>query len=215
MKRTLMISVLLAGLATAAAAQNAERLDDKSLEEAHGAAQKALRTFGLLVDEKNFEELGFASSREAASATLGDPIEEFMIRLDRLQAYEPDQRGIVISPTERLTYPVLAGGEQRSSLTVGRGEGGWTAVSFGAPNYARLLTEARDSFGGDSGSAIFEIRVPALNVSFVARQEGDETVVSPVMDDARFGFERGGAMPLDEALKAMAEAAREHNGLPT
>lgn len=217
MKRTALTFILLAGLAVAAGAQRPARLDGGALEEAGGAARKALRTFALLVTDQNFEELGFANRQEVASATLGEPIEEFFIRLDSLQKYEPDQRGIVISPTRRVTYPVLAGEEQRSSLTVGRGEGGWEAVSFGGPNYARLLTEARERLGADrpDSSGIFEIRVPALNVSFVAFEEGERTVVSPVMDDGRFGFERGAVMALDEALAAMVKAAREHNGLPT
>ena len=217
MKRTVPISILLAGLAVSALAQPPQRLDRRSIEQAREAAERALRTFALLVNEQNFEELGFASPGEVTEATLGDPIEEFFIRLDNLQKYEPDQRGIVISPTRRLTYPVLAGNEQRSSLTVGAGDGGWNALSFGGPNYARLLTAARKSLRGEQGSSseIFEVRVPALNVSFVARQKGDQIVVSPVMDDGRFGFERDAVMPLDEALAAMAEAAREHNGLPT
>ena len=40
-------------------------------------------------------------------------------------------------------------------------------------------------------------------------------MVSPILDDGRFGFEQGATMALDEALAAMAKAAREHNGLPT
>ena len=218
MKRTALISILLVGLATATAAQKPERLGGDALEEAHGAAQKALRTFGLLVNQQNFEDLGFSSSREASEATLGDPIEEFMIRLDNLQKYEPDQRGIVISPTRRLTYPVLAGGEQRSSLTVGRGEGGWAAVSFGAPNYSRQLTQARKSLAGDDqrpSSEFFEVRVPALNVSFVAYQDGNDLILTPVTEDPRFDFERGAAIPLEKVLESLARAAREHNGLPT
>lgn len=217
MTRTVRLSILLAALAASAGAQPPARLDDGALEEAGAAAEQALRTFARLVDQRNFEELGFTSPGEVSEATLGDPIEEFFIRLDNLRAYEPDQRGIVISPTRRLTYPVLAGGEQRSSVTVGRGEDGWTAVAFGGPNYARLLTEARKRLGADrpDTSGIFEIRVPALNVSFVALRDGDGVVVSPILDDGRFGFERGATMALEQALEAMLEAAREHNGLPT
>ena len=218
MKSTVLISILLLGLASAAGAQIPKRLDNESLERAGGAAREALQTFGLLVNERNFEELGFSSRQEAGSASLGQPIEEFMIRLDNLRQYDPDQRGIVISPTRRLTYPVLAGGQQRSSLTVAQSEVGWAAVSFGAPNYSRLLVDSRERLGGSAkrpASDYFEVRVPALNVSFVARQDGEDIVLTPVADDARFDFEAGEDLSLDEALKAMAPVAREHNGLPT
>ncbi len=219
MKRTVLIYLLCAGLAVTATAQMPEMLDEEGRQKADAVAREALETFRLLVNRQNYEELGFESRNELGSATLGTPIEEFMIGLDELRAYEPDQRGLVaISPTRRLTYPVLVGDNLRSSLTVGRGEEGWAAMSFGAPSYSQLLSAARESLSkGDSRQATdcFEIRVPALNVSFVAKREGGGLVLTPLLDDSRFGFERGSALPLKRVLEALAPVAREHNGLPT
>jgi len=62
------------------------QFDRAALEGANKAAREAVRTFGLLVNDGNFEALGFSNPGEAKQATLGNPIEEFMIRLDRLQA---------------------------------------------------------------------------------------------------------------------------------
>jgi len=113
---------------------------------------------------------------------------------------------------------VLAEGQQRSSLTVEQSDGRWAAVGFGSPSYARLLVAARERLGCDDerpSTACFELRVPALNVSFVARQHGEELVLMPVLDDPRFDFDPGEAVSLDRALEALAPLAREHNGLPT
>lgn len=222
MKRFASCAVLLLTLAAVAGAQPPERLDPDARERADAAATKALRTFGLLVNQSNFEDLGFANPGEVREATLGDPLEEFMIRLDYLRAYEPDQRGLVITPTRRLTYPLTVAGEQRSSLTVGQAdsEGGdhWDAVAFGGPNYARLLVAARQRLAVQNDRPpddYFEIRVPALNVSFIAYQEGDGLFLMPLLEDPRFDFGSEEAIPFERALEVLQPAAREHNGLPT
>ena len=218
MKRFASCAVLLLTLAAVAGAQPPERLDPDARERADAAATKALRTYGLLVNQSNFEDLGFTSPGEVGEATLGDPLEEFMIRLDNLRAYEPDQRGLVITPNRRLTYPLIVAGEQRSSLTVAQIGDGWDAVAFGGPNYARLLVAARQRLAVQSDRPpddYFEIRVPALNVGFVAYQEGDDLFLMPLLEDPRFDFGSEEAIPFERALEVLQPAAREHNGLPT
>ena len=108
--------------------------------------------------------------------------------------------------------------QARSSLTVGRGAQGWAAVGFGAPKYSRALGEVREARSREERRPVadyFEVRVPALNVSFVASRGDRGIELTPVVDDARFGFVRGRTLPAESALSAMQQAAREHNGLPT
>ncbi|HEX5758339.1 MAG TPA: hypothetical protein VF121_04035 [Thermoanaerobaculia bacterium] len=217
--RRLLSFLLCASCAAAATAQRPTVYGDDERKSAAAVAGEALQTFGRLVNERNYAELGFVSPDEPRSATLGEPIQEFMIRLDRLREYGSGQDTAgILTATDRLTYPVLVGEETRSSLTVGGGERGWAALSFGAPKYSRLLTEVRDRLSREEkrpAADYFEVRVPALNVSFVARQAGQSLALTPILDDPRFGFVRGQTLPAERALAAMQQAAREHNGLPT
>lgn len=61
----------------------------------------------------------------------------------------------------------------------------------------------------------FEVRVPALNVTFIGRRRGAGVFLSPVIDHAGFRFQKGQTLPADQALAAMVSAARAHNDLPT
>jgi len=216
MRRALTLGLIVAAVAaTVGAQQMATPYRDP--EGAEEAARRALRTFALLVNEGNYEELGFESPSEPRSATLGEPYGEFMVRLDRLEEYQPGgDASELLNATGRLTYPVLVGERTRSSLTVTMREGSWTSESFGAPSYSRRFTEVRDRLGRERPSSeYFEVRVPALNVSFVGELGESGLLLTPVFDDPRFGFESGGTQPADRALSAMVAAAREHNGLPT
>jgi hypothetical protein len=219
MRRLLAFGLLVASCAAAAFGQRAADYGQEGREGADAAARGALARFGLLVNERNFADLGFASPEEVRSATLGEPFGEFMIRLDRLREYQSGANAAaLLTATGRLTYPVLVGEQMRSSLTVGRGDGGWASVAFGAPKYSRALSEVRDRLRREDGRPAgdyFEVRVPALNVSFVGRQGDQGLALTPILDDPRFGFVRGQTLPAARALAAMQQAAREHNGLPT
>jgi hypothetical protein len=208
MTRQLSSILLCLGFAAVAFGQEASYPS----READAAASEALRTFARLVDQNNFRQMGFSTPDEAERATLGGAVPERMVRLDRLREYSGGAVGELLTDTGRITYPVQVDGEVRSSLKVGVTDGTWRAVAFGAPEHARRLAAAAAEQGGGD---VFEVRVPALNVFFVASRRDGRLILTPLVDDPRFGFEAGAAIPAEEALSSMVEAAREHNGLPT
>ena len=229
--RSMLISALMVSaplwLAGAAPAQQTERqaatpkmkYDFAPVRIPPAAAEKALKTFAALLNKDNFRSLGFRELGEGQRATLGTPVEEFMIRLDELAKYtagqEPSQ---LLHRTERVTVPVLAGQQPQSSLTMTRKGGDWEASGFGASNYSRLLSETRERLAkqeGRSGAEYFEVRVPALNVSFLGAVSGGRLVFTPLLKDARFGFEAGKPLAADQALLKLVPAAKEHNRQPT
>ncbi len=177
------------------------------------AAERALETFAKLVDERNYRQMGFESPDEPERATLGRALAEHMVRLDRLREYTGGPIEELLTDTGRVKYLVEVDGEVRSSLTVGNRGENWQAESFGGANYAELVAAA--ARGMDDSADAFELRVPALNVTFLATRRDGGLVLVPIVDDAGYGFTAGEPIPAQEALSALVEAAREHNGLPT
>lgn len=180
---------------------------------ADAAAERALDTFAKLVDERNYRQMGFESPDEPKRATLGRALAERMVRLDRLREYAGGPIDELLTDTGRVSYLVEVDGEVRSSLVVGNRGGSWQAVSFGGSNYAELVAAAAG--GMDDAADLFELRVPALNVTFLATRRSGGLVLVPLIDNARYGYAAGQPIPAEEALSTLVEAAREHNGLPT
>lgn len=187
--------------------------------EAVKAAEQALGTLALLVTKENRQQMGFDSVEEVRAATLGVPLPEFMVRLDELQKFhEGEDPSRLLHSTGRLTFPVLVQGRTRSSVTLGRGEKGWEAVSYGGPNYIRLLAEERGRLmekEGRSADEYLEVRVPALNLSFLGARKEGRLFLTPLFEDPRFPLKKGATLPAEEVFKAIQPAAREHTGLPS
>ena len=64
-------------------------------------------------------------------------------------------------------------------------------------------------------SEYFEVRIPAMNLVFLGTRTEEGLLLTPVLDDPSYGFERGGTLPAEKALEAIVPAASEHKGLPT
>lgn len=204
--------------ATPAVAQVEGEKYDAGMRQATEVARQAVTTFARLVDDKNARALGFETPAELRAATLGAPSRGFAVRLDELKQYAGGDPARLLHSTDRLTFPLMLGGRTVSSVSVTTRDGGWAAESFGAPSYARLLSEARTRLGESAGrdpAETFEVAVPALNVRLVGTQSASGLLLASIVDDPRFGFRRGEALPAAEALGKLVPAAKEHNGLPT
>jgi len=188
-------------------------------DERDRVASEALKTFSELVTEENCEELGFASPDEVGNATLGVPIQVFMVQLDHLQEYEvgTDPESL-LSGGDEFSYPVLIREEVRSSIVIMKRNEEWEAVSFGWSNLITLLTEIRKVTSERTGlplSSFFAVRIPALNLYFLAhRTENNILMLTPLLDDRGFGFEAGVTMPADAVFETILPAAQQHDGSP-
>ena len=181
------------------------------------AAQRALGTFvSLLEQQKNYQQMGFESAAEVRSATLGVPWDEYMVRLSDLKAFQAGQDpATLLVSTARRTFPILVGGRTRSSLTLGADA---EPVGFGSPAYVRMLDSLRSQVAQREGAAVadyFEVRVSALNTTFLGSRRNGQLFLTPLKTDAQYGFEAGRTISANDALRAMVSAAQAHNGDPT
>ena len=181
-------------------------------------AVKALPGFSELVRKQgNFREMGFESADEVQKATVGDPLKIFIVRLDHLQKYErgakPDS---LLSDTRQYLFPLQVNNAVRSSMTVAETREGWKAVAFGKPTYTQQVSKTRgagvDTPGAAAGS--FLVKIPSFNLSFLGSRSEQGIMLTPVMNDATFGFKEGVAMPAEKVFETVAPAARKHDGLP-
>ena len=200
------------------AAQTRAQVSTAPFSETQPVAQEALKTFSRLVTKVNFGRMGFESLEEVSSATLGAPLQDFIVRLDKLKKYEPGVNpDELLTATNQVIYPVLVKDQVRSSITISKTGASWKAVSFGGPNFIKLISstlkENTKTTRLDS-TAYQIIRVPSLNLIFLGFRLNNELMFVPVTDNARLKFKAGAGMKAENIFSAILPEAKAHNGLP-
>ena len=186
--------------------------------ETQPVAQKALKTFSRLVTKENYKRMGFEDPEEVRTATLGAPLQDFIVRLDKLKEYAPGGRlDELLTATDQVIYPVLVKGQVRSSITVSKTEGSWRAVSFGGPNFIKLISgtlEENTKATRLDSSAYQVVRIPSVNLLFLGFRLNNELMFVPVTDNDRLKFRAGAGMKAENVFSAILPEARAHDGLP-
>ena len=182
-------------------------------QEAHDEAQRSLPGLRQMVTPETFRRLGFESVEEAGKAELGTPMRIFMIRLDRLKEYAPAANPAeLLVDTNQLRYPVTVDGQVRTSVVMHLIEGKWQVAKFGRPALTRGLTETvrrHAAPGGTSQEPSFEVNIPALNLYFTGQQAGGRLLLTPVVDDDRFGFKQGETLEAQQVFAKLVPYAKE------
>lgn len=187
-------------------------------KEREEVVSKALGTFQELITEQNYEAMGFESYSEAQVATIGEPLNVFIVWLEDLQEYqERSDPNELLRTGNQFIYPVEVEEEVRSSITLEEVAEGWEATNFGSPNLIRMLIRVREENYLStrlSLSSYFVVRVPSMNLYFIAYRIDDELMLTPVLDDVGFGFEVGISMPADTVFTTIASAASKYEDVP-
>ncbi len=205
------IFILGASILVAGCAQKREGNAPSPVGDAQQAASNALATLQKLVTEQNYKSLGFSSVDEVKSAALAAPLAMFNIGLDRLKSYQAGQdANALLTASSETIYPVTAGGQVRSSVTVVKKEGGYTTASFGNAEVVKGLSRYRS----ENLPNAFAVRVPALSLYFLGNRIENRLMLTPIAEDSRIPFRVGLAVPAEEVLKAIVPLAQAYNGLP-
>jgi hypothetical protein len=173
------------------------------------AAQAGLVALQSLVQQDNFQGLGFSSVDQVRSAQLGTPMSLFSVRLDTLTAYQGSgDPSILLQDAHKTIYPVMVDQQVVSSVAVTQRGDGWRATDFGNSALTRALMAHRQSQGD------FAVWVPALKIYFTARGTGNALTLTPIMDDPRFDLKSGDGIPASNVFAALQRGASGYNGLP-
>lgn len=107
------------------------------------AGEQGLSTFLKAISSDTYVDYGFKDESELETATLGEPLEAFLVASQSLESYKPGQRfSSLLMPARQWMFPVLANEQARTILRVAFFQDRWQAVEIGgAPEFAdRLYT---------------------------------------------------------------------------
>lgn len=183
--------------------------ESKPSDTSQAAAEAGLATMRSLVQQQNFAGLGFSSVEEVQRAQLAEPMRIYRVALDALMAFRQgsNMESLVVDGRKSI-YPITVDQRVVSSLSVTQREDGWRATDFGNAALARALASHRQSKDD------IVVWVPAMKIYFTARGSGESLVLTPIMDDPRFDFKAGEAMPASRAFAVLQRSGSGYNGLP-
>ena len=207
--RALIAAVALVILPATAMAQLSTSGQTEEPPGVRAAAVQSLQTYRRLALSSKFGAPG-----AAAQAELGSPIYDYMIGLDALAKWKGDDFSSLLHPTGRVIYPITSNGEPQSSVTLSKKDEGWHAVEFGSFNEAKARSEAQEAIAGSGPGgqpAKFQVRVSALNVSFLASQLAGKTMLTAMGSQPRLGIEAGKTEPAMQVMLRLQHFAREIN----
>jgi len=209
-------AAILLVMTSCAASQQQQPASGPPINTSQAAAQRGLETMRALARQGNFAALGFTSAQEAEAATLDAPLHVFMVRLDQLQQYRPGtDPASLLQDTGQDFYPVLVGGQVRSSLRVSGADGRFAAVSFGGAALARTLGQRRQDLtatlvppNGEPPQRFEVVHVAALNLYFLGFEQRGQLMLSPAINTEQFGFRAGVPQWAAAVFTRLSEQAR-------
>ena len=212
--RILLLTLLLAFVVCSQGVSEAQKLP---FEQINNAAAKALNILKDPAFAPQLQTVGIKSIEAAREATLGAPLQLFIVRLDELKQYQPgDDPDKLLHAVEQVVYPVTVKGQVVSSVSVSKERGEWTATQIGqgisAPKIAESRTVGARALKTEPVKA-FLVRVPALNREFVGYKT-EKLMLVPILEEVDLGFKAGAAIPAAKVLEALVPEAQAHQGLP-
>jgi hypothetical protein len=191
---------------------------DSAVSQSRPAAIKALETLRKLADGDNYSSMGFESAGEAGQAELGEPLVLFYVRLDELRKFRPEVAPIsLLKGGAKVQYPVVVGGQVRSSITLDNNGRGWDAVSYGGGKAARAVQTVRSGLaksGDQLKPPYFLVDVLALGLSFIGALQGDKLLLVPVHEDRQARWKPGTPLAADRVFTELVRDAEAYNELP-
>lgn len=183
-------------------------------------APESLITFKKLVKiQNNYREMGFRSADELDRMKLGQPLQVFMVHLDKLKEYQHDSDpDKMLQNINHFIYPVQVDNEVRSSLTITERESKPFIVSFGKSKLVQSLTKFRNKSAEANSlpqTSFFAVQIPALNLYFIGYSIENKLMLTPILDDHRFKFEAGVSEPADAIFNLLVPTAKRIGDFPT
>ena len=208
-----MISLAAAGSGWG---QSADLFTRAIPESANVAAQESLDTFKDLVSQGAYRDYDFDSASSVDRIALGQPLNDAMIGLDQLANWDGANPNDLIRPTGRVVFPITSDGQAHSSVTLASKDGKWVAVAFGGVREAQARFAAqgrmmRERAVGGAAPLVSQVRIPALNLQFLARFDNGQLFLTPLDQHLELGLEAGREERADLVLRRAQQAASQRN----
>jgi len=193
-KQTIIIIisvVLFLGLTLSMAAQD-DPAEDKGADKTHQKLKKL--PGGILKD------LGL-SEEDAAKTTRGTKLKVYILGLDKLKAFTSgDNAKKVLVDTKETVYPLYVGNTLKTSISIRKGSGGWKDASMGGTEIHMVepVRNTHSKANNISVKSYFIVRVPAMYLSFLGYDKGNDLFLIPTHKHPDVKLEVGKSLPADD-----------------
>ena len=181
------------------------------------ATNSALNEFRGVFNTNNAHALGFVSTNEFSTATVGQPFRVYQVPLDRLRAYQSSPFNSLLEPAPRMIFPVLIGAQTKSSMVLRLESGQWVSDRFGGPEIIKGLAATRDALATHDqrwATESFAVEIPVVALWFVGYTNSAKKVqlVTPI--DLQIGglTLATNATVTPAFMKKLAEIANRYTG---
>ena len=185
-------------------------------ESANVAAQESLDTFKDLVSQGAYREYDFDSASSVDQIVLGQPLNDAMIELDQLANWDGANPYDLIRPTGRVVFPItcrwpgaFVGDSRLQRRQMGRRR--FRRRSRGAGAVRAQGRMMRERAAGGAAPLVSQVRIPALNLQFLARLDNGQLFLTPVEENSELGLEAGREERADLVLRRAQQAASQRN----
>lgn len=185
---------------------------------ARAAAARDLKELG---GQTGLRLAGMPAPDQMDKTALGEPFAVMMVRLDELNRYQPAstaEPATLLHDMRTLVYPIQVAGKLHGEMVVRKVDGTWSARGFAGPAYVQVLEDIRGQVMNTAGIPVgptMLVRVPALNIEFVAYRDTAGLHLTPITDLEAAGLKAGHTLPASRVFDLLSPLARQHNGLPT
>jgi hypothetical protein len=133
-------------------------------KEIHAAARAAMAKFEKSLTSKEVKEThGFAGDDDFSKIEFGTPVEQKMLRQDRLNEAKAVQLEEVLAPTSVWYVPVKSNGKLACLVSVRQEDGNrWVEDKLGMVELARTLGAVAEAWPKDKGYTPVLVIVPAM-----------------------------------------------------
>ena len=182
------------------------------------AAKDTLGELPALGD--GLKTIGIGSADEAKKSGLDTAFRVYMVRLDRLGAYDGSQpESSLLTDLEQALYPVVVAGNVRAVLGVHKRTEGWETHEISSPQIASLLVDVRAGAASatkKAASSFTVVRIPSLHLWFVGEQGADGLILRSTTGIESIGLVPNTPIAAKSLFAKLVPAAKEQlaNPLP-
>jgi hypothetical protein len=175
------------------------------------------KIFTRLIDSQQIHQFGLSSLAELNSLRVGRQFKKYVIDGFDIKTFKQGDdviRLIKQYPSIEVAL-VNTSGKIRTSMEFVQNHSSWEAFGYGSTTELTMLSHAQDVLGNSVINKGELIRIPALQISFIAIPSATGLKFLSLVDRPGLNLYMGQTLPASDALLRLVSLAKRLNGSPT